>query len=271
MAAKGLSLIFISHKLHEILAAADRIVVLRGGKVTAERITASTNKNELAELMVGRPVMRPTREAQQPGAPVMRAENVCVAGFKPLSDISFELRAGETLGIIGVSGNGQSTLGRLLGGLAKPTAGRFELLGATVTEPTPASFVASGVARIPEDRNVDGTVSDMTLWENSVLERIGERRFSAFGLVRRSGARAFAKAIIERFDVRGGVPDTPIRLLSGGNMQKLILGRNLLTSPRILVAAQPTRGLDEGAVAACLLYTSPSPRDGLLSRMPSSA
>jgi energy-coupling factor transporter ATP-binding protein EcfA2 len=93
MAAKGLSLIFISHKLHEILAAADRIVVLRGGKVTAERITASTNKNELAELMVGRPVMRPAREAQQPGALVMRAENVCVAGLKPLSDISFELRA----------------------------------------------------------------------------------------------------------------------------------------------------------------------------------
>jgi simple sugar transport system ATP-binding protein len=245
MAAKGLSLIFISHKLHEILAAADRIVVLRGGKVTAERITASTNKNELAELMVGRPVMRPAREAQQPGALVMRAENVSVAGFKPLSDISFELRAGETLGIIGVSGNGQSTLGRLLGGLVKPTAGSFELLGAIVTEPTPASFVACGVARI-----VDGTVSDMTLWENSVLERIGERRFSAFGLVRRSGARAFAKTIIERFDVRGGVPDTPIRLLSGGNMQKLILGRNLLTSPRILVAAQPTRGLDEGAVAA---------------------
>ncbi|TYL85376.1 ABC transporter ATP-binding protein [Bradyrhizobium rifense] len=250
MAAKGLSLIFISHKLHEILAAADRIVVLRGGKVTAERITANTNKNELAELMVGRPVTRPAREAQQPGALVMRAENVCVAGFRPLSDISFELRAGETLGIIGVSGNGQSTLGRLLGGLVKPTAGSFELLGATVTEPTPASFVACGVARIPEDRNVDGTVSDMTLWENSVLERIGERRFSAFGLVRRSGARAFAKTIIERFDVRGGVPDTPIRLLSGGNMQKLILGRNLLTSPRILVAAQPTRGLDEGAVAA---------------------
>src|SRR5262249_2032627 len=141
MAAKGLSLIFISHKLHEILAAADRIVVLRSGRVTAERIAANTNKDELAELMVGRPVIRPAREAQQPGAPVMRAENICVAGLKPLSDISFELLAGETLGINGVSGKGQSTLGQLLGGLVKPTAGRFELLGSTVTKPTPASFI----------------------------------------------------------------------------------------------------------------------------------
>ncbi|MCX5495665.1 ABC transporter ATP-binding protein [Kaistia dalseonensis] len=252
MAEKGLSLIFISHKLHEVLAAADRVVVLRGGKVVAERRAAETSKDELAELMVGRRVARPQRDVQAPGAVLMRATSVDVmsSGTKLLSEVSFEVRAGETLGIIGVSGNGQSALGQLVSGLAKPTEGRLEMLGKEIQAPSPRSFVAAGVGRIPEDRNADGVVGDMLIWENAVLERVRGSEFSAAGFVRRTPSRAFAQTVIERFDVRGGTPDSPIRLLSGGNMQKLILGRNLATSPRILIAAQPTRGLDEGAVAA---------------------
>ncbi len=252
MAAKGLSLIFISHKLHEVLAAADRVVVLRGGKVVAERRAAATSKDELAELMIGRRVARPVRDAQTPGPVVMRAAavDVVAGGARRLSDISFALRAGETLGIVGVAGNGQAALGDLVSGLSPPTAGRLELFGQAVTRPSPRRFVAAGIGRIPEDRNANGAVAEMSVWENAVLERIRSPRFSVAGLVRRGAGRAFAQAIIARFDVRGGGPDTPIRLLSGGNMQKLILGRSLETAPRILIAAQPTRGLDEGAVAA---------------------
>ena len=252
MAEQGLSIIFISHKLHEVLAAADRVVVLRGGKVVAERKAGDTNREELAELMVGRRVARPHRDAQTPGAVALKADRVSVmsGGASLLADVSFEVRAGETLGVIGVSGNGQSTLGRLVSGLVSPSSGSLDLFGHPVAQFSPRGFVEMGVGRIPEDRNADGAIGEMTIWENAVLERIGEKRFSAGGLVRRGPARAFAAEIIRRFDVRGGGPDTATRLLSGGNMQKLILGRNLIAAPKILVAAQPTRGLDEGAVAA---------------------
>ncbi|WP_334174296.1 ABC transporter ATP-binding protein [Pseudoxanthobacter sp.] len=252
MAAKGLSLIFISHKLHEVLGAADRVVVLRGGRVVAERRAAATTKEELAELMVGRRVARPKREPQAPGAPVIAARGVDVGtgAGRRLAGLDFTLHAGETLGIIGVSGNGQAALTQLVCGLTAPSAGSLTMLDRTITRPDPRALVAAGVGRVPEDRNANGVVGEMTLWENAVLERLGEPRFAAGPFVRRQAARDFAQAIIRRFDVRGGRPDSPIRLLSGGNMQKLILGRNLMDVPRILIASQPTRGLDEGAVAA---------------------
>ncbi len=124
------------------------------------------------------------------------------------------------------------------------------LYGKPVADPNPRGFVAAGVGRVPEDRNGDGVVGEMALWENAVLERLREPRFSRAGFVDRAAGRQFARSVIERFDVRGGGPDSPIRLLSGGNVQKLILGRNLAEAPKLLVAAQPTRGLDEGAVAS---------------------
>jgi general nucleoside transport system ATP-binding protein len=252
MAANGLSLIFISHKLHEVLGAADRVVVLRGGKVVAERRASKTSREELAELMVGRRVARPHRDPQKPGEIALKATGVSLleGGARRLSDISFEVHAGETLGIIGVSGNGQSALGQLVSGLAAPSSGRLELFGEPAAPVSPRDFVERGIGRIPEDRNADGAIGEMAIWENAVLERIGEARFSAQGIVKRGSARDFAAEIIRRFDVRGGGPDTATRLLSGGNMQKLILGRNLVNSPRLLIAAQPTRGLDEGAVSA---------------------
>ncbi|MCT7373529.1 ABC transporter ATP-binding protein [Chelativorans salis] len=252
MARQGLSLIFISHKLHEVLAAADRIVVLRGGKVVAERRAAETSKEELAELMVGRRVARPRRETATPGETVLEARNVRVssAGGKGLSQVDFSLRAGEMLGIIGVSGNGQTALAHLVSGLVRHEEGDLILFGEPVRDPSVRAFIEAGVGRVPEDRNTEGAIGDMTIWENAVLERIWSPAFSRHGMIDRGAARQFAAEVIEAFDVRGGTPDKRIRLLSGGNMQKLILGRNLHEQPKILIAAQPTRGLDEGAIAA---------------------
>ncbi|MGF0537865.1 ABC transporter ATP-binding protein [Agrobacterium sp. ES01] len=250
MARLGLSLIFISHKLDEVMATADRIVVLRGGKLVAERSASETSKAELAELMVGRKVTRPVREASTPGAVVLEAAGITVrsGGIDRLKAIDFRLRAGEVLGIIGVSGNGQATLAQLLSGTIGRTAGDLVLFGHGIADLTVAEAVEKGIGRIPEDRNREGAIGEMALWENTVLERLA--RFSRHGLVNRQAGIAFAQKIIDAFDVRGGTPTSRIRLLSGGNMQKLILGRNLIEHPRILLAAQPARGLDEGAVAA---------------------
>ena len=250
MAAQGLSLIFISHKLDEVMATADRIVVLRGGRHVAERLAAETSKAELAELMVGRTVTRPVREPSTPGDIVLEAAAVTVrvAGVDRLKAIDFRLRAGEVLGIIGVSGNGQASLAGLLSGMLAKTSGDLLLFGEAVGPLSVAEVVAHGIGRIPEDRNKDGVIGEMAIWENVVLERLAD--FSRNGLVQRAAGMALAKRIIDQFDVRGGSPASRIRLLSGGNMQKLILGRNLINRPRILLAAQPARGLDEGAVAA---------------------
>lgn len=252
MAAEGLSLIFISHKLHEVMAAADRVLVLRAGRMVAERATAATSKEELAELMVGRRVTRPVRAAAVPGDTVLAARDVSVTvgGAKRLSNVSFHLRERETLGIIGVSGNGQATLAHLVSGLVEPDAGGLSVLGEETSTLSPRDLVRRGVGRIPEDRNTEGAIGELAIWENAILERVRDAPFSKGGFVRQSTARAFAADVIDRFDIRGGSADSRTRLLSGGNMQKLIFGRNLAGSPKVLVAAQPTRGLDEGAIAA---------------------
>jgi simple sugar transport system ATP-binding protein len=251
MTKDGLSVIFISHKLDEVLSA-DRIIILRAGKSVAERMANATGKNELAELMVGHRVIRPVRTNQTAGAVLMSGRNLTVRTptGADLIDANFEVRAGEILGIIGVSGNGQTALSKLASGQSQPSAGEFELFGSPARHASPAAFAAAGIARIPEDRHREGAVGEMMLWENAVLERIRDRRFSRFGLVNRRAARNFTDAVIKRFDVRGGTHGSSMRLLSGGNIQKLILGRNLIDTPRLLVAAQPSRGLDEGAIAA---------------------
>src|SRR5262245_39195174 len=251
MRRQGLSVIFISHKLDEVLAAADRIVILRGGRVVAERPAAETDRAELAELMVGRRVARPIREPLPPGEIVLDARDVGLdeGERRSLDQARFALRAHEIVGIAGVAGNGQAALARLLAGLAVPTAGTLTLFGQPVLQPDPRSLVRRGVARVPEDRLAQGVVADMALWENAVLERAGDAPFSRFGLLRREIAVGHARDLLRRFDVRGGDPFARARVLSGGNMQKLILVRSLAEAPRLIVASQPTRGLDEGAVA----------------------
>lgn len=250
MAAQGLSLIFISHKLDDVMSTADRVVVLRGGRHIAERAASETSKAELAELMVGRSVVRPVREPSVPGSLALSAAGVTLRldGVDRLKAIDLQLHAGEVLGIIGVSGNGQAELARLISGTLARTSGDIRLFGTPVETLSVRDVVAAGIGRVPEDRNKEGAIGDMAIWENVILERLSA--FSRSGLVDRPRAMAFAQRIIDRFDVRGGAPASRIRLLSGGNMQKLILGRNLIDRPRILLAAQPTRGLDEGAVAA---------------------
>ena len=251
MAALGLSIIFISHKLDELMSAADRIIVLRGGRHVAERRPAETSKSELAELMVGRTVKRPVREPHTPGSVVLEANAVTVTsgGVDRLKSADFRLHEGEVLGIIGVSGNGQSTLAGLLSGTIAISSGSLLLYGGAVGPGfSVPDAVNAGIGRIPEDRNKEGVIGEMAIWENAILERL--TAFSRKGLVDRKAGMALAGQIIEQFDVRGGTPGTRTRLLSGGNMQKLILGRNLVNRPRILLAAQPSRGLDEGAVAA---------------------
>lgn len=260
LVAQGLGVIFISHKLDEVLRVSDRIAVLRGGKLVATLPAAEADKAMLAELMVGRRVEMPRRE---PGAAVPQAE-VCTLrgatvrgenGRAAIEGVNLSLSAGEIVAIAGVAGNGQQALAELLFGLRQLDAGELRLQGHAM--PARASaWVQAGVARIPEDRHAVGVVGDLPVWENAVLERFTTRAFSRGGVMKRGVARAHAKALIERFDVRGtqaaGV-DTPTRGLSGGNMQKLILGRALMTdgdkAPVLIVADQPTWGLDIGAVA----------------------
>lgn len=251
MAAEGLSIIFISHKLHEVMNGADRVIVLKAGRLVAEQQTSETTKAELAELMVGHQVKRPTRSKSVPGPVVMKAVDVTLMqdGQRRLHNVNFELHENEVLSIIGVSGNGQAQLAQVLSGLAKPSTGKIEILGHLSATLTPSELTELGVARIPEDRNTEGAIGALSLWQNAILQRVSNPRFSKRGIIRGKAAETYTRGIIENFDVRGGTPQTEARLLSGGNLQKLILGRNLSENPRILIAAQPARGLDEGAIA----------------------
>ncbi len=256
----GLAVIFISHKLDEVLRVSDRVAVLRGGKLVAECAAQGTTKADLAALMVGREVKAARRAAAEgppTGAVVLRCEGVQTAAGHgtPLKGVDLSVHAGEIVAVAGVSGNGQVALAELLHGLLPLTAGRLEVALRTLRA-QPRDWVGVPVARIPEDRHAQGVVGDLTLWENTITERLADPRFARWGWVRRSAARAHAQGIVERFDVRGGGIDTPARRLSGGNMQKLVLGRALALGeitahgvPTLIVAAQPTWGLDIGAVA----------------------
>lgn len=248
MATEGLSLIFISHKLNEVMAASDRVVVMRAGAVVAERSTSTTDKAELAELMVGRRVKRPTRTPSKPGSVALQARSISVSS--QLHNIDFKVHTGEMLGIVGVAGNGQSALGELLCGVVRARSGELQLFGKTFAQGDVSALVQLGVGRIPEDRGSTGVIGELSLWENAILERTHEPEFCRYGLIQREAGRRYTKTLINEFDVRGGGPNHRARLLSGGNIQKLILGRSLAQTPRLLIAAQPSRGLDEGAVAA---------------------
>lgn len=260
LVAAGLSVIFISHKLDEVLRVSHRIAVLRGGKLVADLPAEGADKAMLAEAMVGRAVAPATKRSHPRGAVVaeLRGATLRGPGARPLLDVSeLRLHAGEVFAVAGVAGNGQEALAELLCGLHAPDSGTLAIAGRAIA-PSPRAFVGAGVARIPEDRHAVGVVGDLPLWENAVLERCATPAFSRHGLVRRDRAMAHAQSLVERFDVRGtesaGLATTT-RSLSGGNMQKLILGRALSGDPDsnappvLIVANQPTWGLDIGAVA----------------------
>ncbi len=262
LVAEGLSLIFISHKLDEVLRVSDRIAVLRGGKLVATLAAADADKAGLAAMMVGRDVPMPEARPRTPGALACVVDDVSVRDT--LHHVCLTLRAGEITAIAGVSGNGQQALADVLCGMQAPDSGNVRVLEASMAA-SPRAFIAAGVARVPEDRHAVGTIGDLPLWENAMAEHCATR-FARAGIVRRTMARAFARRVVEGFDVRSarGI-DTSVRSLSGGNMQKLVLGRALLgaagdaegnhtragarQAPVLIVANQPTWGLDIGAVA----------------------
>ena len=248
MAAEGLSVILISHKLDEVLRVSVRVAILRAGRIVAVRAAGSMDRGALAELMVGRRVSRPTRQALPAREPVLRLEGVATRGSTPLRNARLVVHARQIVAMVGVAGNGQREVIDLACGLAVPRAGRLEINGREIRRARAAGMHAAGVARIPEDRHEEGVVGDLRLWENAVLEDLQDRRFVRLGWLRRRAARAQAARLIADYDIRCTGPEQRTRLLSGGNMQKLIIGRGLDAAPRFIVACQPTRGLDEGAV-----------------------
>ncbi|WP_309086488.1 ABC transporter ATP-binding protein [Chelativorans sp.] len=252
LVGKGLSIIFISHKLGEVMAVSDRVLVLRGGRLVGERRTAETTRKELAALMVGQEVAAPSVAPAKRGEALLVLESVSTApsaSGSRLDQATLALHAGVITGLAGVSGNGQSALAALIAGTERPVSGTMRVAGEPVSGWSPRAALAQGIARIPEDRHAVGTIGDMSVTENVISERYRDRRFSRRGFIDWKAARAFAEELIRDYDVKCPSPEARIRLLSGGNMQKLILGRALDPDPVIILANQPTRGLDVGAVA----------------------
>ncbi|WVT77620.1 ABC transporter ATP-binding protein (plasmid) [Sinorhizobium chiapasense] len=251
LVAKGLSIIFISHKLHEVMAVSDRVLVLRSGQLVGERETGSTDRKELAALMVGQEVQPTKVSPQKRGAPLLALEHVSATPYNGagLDKVSLTLTAGEITGLAGVAGNGQAVLAALIAGIRRPTSGSISIAGQEVVDWSPRAALAHGVARIPEDRHAVGSIGDMSVTENVIAERYRSPRFSRMGFLNWKAAGRFAEKLIADYDVKCPSPEARIRLLSGGNMQKLILGRALDADPAVILASQPTRGLDVGAVA----------------------
>jgi ABC-type uncharacterized transport system ATPase subunit len=245
--ADGKSIVFISHKLDEVLEIADRITVLRRGLVVGETTPRETNKARLAEMMVGRPVLfRLEKPVTEIGDTILRVDDL--RGGR-LRGLSLEVRTGEIVGVAGVEGNGQRELADAIMGLRPLDGGRVILNDEDLVGRSTQAIRNAGVAFIPEDRHEQGLVLDMSLWENTVLGRHDDAEFSGVGgflFIRK--IKELASRLIERFDVRARSIDVNAGTLSGGNQQKLILARELETDPKLLVAAQPTRGLDVGAI-----------------------
>jgi general nucleoside transport system ATP-binding protein len=243
----GKTIVFISHKLDEVLEIADRITVLRRGKVVGETIPAETSKQELAEMMVGRPVLFRLEKPQvEIGEPILQVESL-VAGR--VHGVDLEVRAGEIVGVAGVEGNGQTELAEALVGLRKLEDGRVLLEGRDIAGWSVSRIREAGVAFVPEDRHEQGLILSMSVWENSILGRHDERPFSSrAGVLSIGKIKELAARLVERYDVRARSLAVNVATLSGGNQQKLILARELDSGPKLLVAAQPTRGLDVGAI-----------------------
>ena len=258
MVAQGLGIIFISHKLDEVLRVSHRIAVLRAGRLVADLPAAGASKADLALAMVGRsvaPAQRPAGGLRGAAVLQVRDGRVQGAGQRPLlQDVSLTVHAGEVVAVAGVSGNGQAVLAEVLCGERALDAGTLHIDGQPVPA-QPRAFVRRGVARVPEDRQAVGVVGDLALWENAALERYATPDFARAGFIRRGAAIQHAQDLVGRYDVRGtegGGVHMPARRLSGGNMQKLVLARVLGhgATPVLIVANQPTWGLDIGAVTA---------------------
>ena len=249
---EGLSIIFISHKLNEVLDIADRITVLRRGRRIETIPRAGATQSGLARLMVGREVLlRVEKKPAEPGEPLLVVEDLTVKndrGLEAVRGVSLEVRASEIVGIAGVDGNGQSELIDGVTALQGLESGRVVVAGRDVTRSSTRQVISAGLGHIPEDRHLRGLVLDFTLAENLALEDYREPPDSRFGWLFPRRLIARAQTLIREFDVRGGGPSTRAAALSGGNQQKVVIAREVHRDPRVLLAAQPTRGLDIGAV-----------------------
>jgi ABC-type uncharacterized transport system ATPase subunit len=257
MREQGKTVIIITHKLDEVLAISDEVTVMRDGKVVGQLKTSETNAAELARLMVGRDVLlRVEKQAAHPADAVLRVNNLWMTGrdgTRRLDGLSFDVRAGEIVGIAGVEGNGQTELMETLAGLVDPSRVGGEVLfeGKPILRLNARKLKELGIAHIPEDRHRRGLLLDFTLAENSILG-VHYRRPAVAGpgnvFLNDAGIRARAQQVIKDFDVRPANPELPARALSGGNQQKLIIGREFDLKPKLLLVSQPTRGVDIGAI-----------------------
>lgn len=251
---EGKSIILITHKLKEIKAVADRCTVIRRGKYIGTVDVESTSKAQMAEMMVGREVLftvdKPEKKA---GEAILKVDNLSVKssreGVMAVKNFSFEIKEGEILGLAGVEGNGQSELVEAITGLKPITSGKITLNGKEISSLSIRERINSGIAHIPEDRQKRGLVLDYTVGQNMVIEIYDRKPFSDRGLLNHKAISEYAEKIVEDFDVRAGQGvDSITRSLSGGNQQKAIVGREIELKPDVLIAVQPTRGLDVGSI-----------------------
>jgi simple sugar transport system ATP-binding protein len=250
--ARGVSIIIITHKLDEVLLVADRISVLRRGKMVGTIERAEATEQGLAELMVGRSVLLSVdRTAAKPGKEVLQIDDLWVRDDRDLEAVrglTLTVREGEIVGVAGVDGNGQAELVQAIAGMRHAHEGTIVLDGTDVTRSSPRKASLLGVGHIPEDRHRHGLVLDFSLSENGVLHDYGQAPISRLGWLNPRAMLERIRKLIKAYDVRGGGPRTPARSLSGGNQQKVVLAREIDSDPRLLLAAQPTRGLDVGAI-----------------------
>ena len=248
----GVSIIFISHKLNEVLEISDRVTVLRRGKGIDTVPTEGATEESLARLMVGRDVLlRVDKPQGRPGEPVLEVEDLHVRderGLQSVNGVDLTVRAGEVVALAGVDGNGQLELVQAIAGVRPPESGRIRIGGKDVAGVGVRGTTEAGVAHIPEDRQLFGLVLDFTLAENLALREYRSPPLSNHGLLSIGEMKNRARGLLKEYDVRGGEPDTLARSLSGGNQQKVAVAREIASNPKLLIAHQPTRGLDVGAI-----------------------
>lgn len=251
MAGEGKTIIFISHKLDEVMAISNRITVLREGQVVATVGAGETNKRELARMMVGRDVLfRVERQKVEKGDVVLEVQGLNALndkGLPALKDVSFTIRQGEILGVAGVAGNGQRELAEVVTGLRKATSGTVFVSACNVTNCSPRRIISESVSHIPEDRLGMGLIPNLAVSDNVILKGYRRAPLSRGPFLERTAIGRFARRLIQTFDIATPSTETPVKLLSGGNLQKTLLAREISVSPSLMVAVHPTRGLDVGA------------------------
>jgi len=249
--ARGVTIILITHKLKEVMAVSDRVTVMRDGREIRTLDTCDTDTRELARLMVGREVLfRIDQEPARPGELVLEIDDLVVRderGLIAIDHLALAVRAGEILGIAGVSGNGQEERAEALAGIRKAEQGAIRMRGNDLTRRSPREIIEAGVSQVPSDRHAMGAIMDFSLAENAVLPGFHHRPYSDHAILNWPNIRALGQRLIEEYDIKATGADIPAGWLSGGNLQKLILARQITLGPDLLIAVQPTRGLDVGA------------------------